>query len=157
MKFISMENATAKHESRQAAVYTGSAEQRREIEEKLVKLFSHIIAIDAEDREFPQWSDSTAQLMELAWELWKTGRMIDLNTGQRLGLQQLGNRLCTSLHRRPPKNVSDVARRSRLSRRLPIIQRFGQQWFEGGISPAASIFWHKPTQFPMFKDYKGVF
>ncbi|MBM6993112.1 MAG: hypothetical protein I3J02_07605 [Prevotella sp.] len=140
-----------------ATPYTDCETQRREIEDLLVRIFSQIIYLDTADAEYPQWTDSTLQLMELAWTLWKTKRIIDLDTVRPMSLQRIAERLCTNLHRKVPCNVSCAVRQSKLTGRLPVMQFYGKLWFEGGISPATAIQWSPQTVFPKIKSYKGVF
>lgn len=46
------------------------------MEDRLLQLFSAVIDLDAADREFPIWGDTTNQLMEVAWTLSKMRRIM---------------------------------------------------------------------------------
>lgn len=133
-------------------------EQRQAVIDRLVRVFAPLINEPPTDAEFPIWMESTDQLMELAWTLWKSGRIKDPATGRPLTMRCIATRLCAHLHRRLPANIYGVARQSRLTGRQPVVHYFGQLIYEGGLDPSVFVQWHRPVCFPRLRHYgKGVF
>lgn len=127
------------------------------MEDRLLQLFSAVIDLDAADREFPIWGDTTNQLMEVAWTLSKMRRIIDHDTHRPMTMHRIATLLCQNLHRRMPSNIYSVARQSRMTGRPPVVEYFARLWYEGGVDPSVFIQWQKPISFPPLRSYRGVF
>lgn len=102
-------------------IYTGDGSQLFYLQEYLLQLFSMIIDLDVTDSPYPRWTDSTTQLMELAWELWRLRRIVDYDTGRPITLRCLAGLMCRKLHCTLPRNVSATVRQSKRSNRLPVL------------------------------------
>ncbi len=137
--------------------FTMTYEQQLIIEDRMVELFSAVIDLDCASSEFPIWSDTTSQLMEVAWTLSRMHRIIDHDTHRPMTMQRIATLLCRNLHRRLPANIYSVARQSRLTGRPSVVDYFGRLWFEGGVDINVFIQWQKPVRFPKLRCYRGVF
>ena len=150
-------NQYSEHNKQERPPFEMTYERRLDMEERLVKLFSAVIDLDCADREFPIWADTTNQLMEVAWTLWKLRRIIDHDTHQPMTMRRIATLLCQNLHRRMPTNIYSVARQSRMTGRAPVVEYFARLRYEAGMDPSAFIQWQKPISFPPFNSYRGVF
>lgn len=117
--------------------FTLTYEQRLDIEDQLVEVFSEVIDLDDNNNNgtaSPVWRGSTAQLMEISWTLSRMHRIIDHETRRPMTMWRIATLLCRNLHRRLPANIYSVARQSRLSRRPSVIDRIGRLYYEDGLT-----------------------
>lgn len=150
-------NQCTEHNNPERAPFVMTYELQVNMEDRLLQLFSAVIDLDAADREFPIWGDTTNQLMEVAWTLSKMRRIIDHDTHRPMTMHRIATLLCQNLHRRMPTNIYSVARQSRMTGRPPVVEYFARLWYEGGVDPSVFIQWQKPISFPPFRSYRGVF
>ncbi len=112
-------------------------EQRLDIEDQLVEVFSEVIDLDDDDingTASPVWRGSISLLMEISWTLSRMHRIIDHDTRRPMTMWRIATLLCRNLHRRLPANIYSVARQSRLSRRPSVIDRIGRLYYEDGLT-----------------------
>ena len=62
-------NPCTEHNNPERPPFVMTYELQVNMEDRLLQLFSAVIDLDAADREFPIWGDTTNQLMEVAWTL----------------------------------------------------------------------------------------
>lgn len=117
------------------------------MEDRLLQLFSAVIDLDAADREFPIWGDTTNQLMEVAWTLSKMRRIIDHDTHRPMTMHRIATLLCQNLHRRMPSNIYSVARQSRMSGRRPWWSISPGCGMRAAWTPASSYSGRNPSVF----------
>lgn len=112
-------------------------EQRLDIEDQLVEVFSEVIDLDENDSNStasPVWPGSVSLLMEISWTLSRMHRIIDHETRRPMSMWRIATLLCRNLHRRLPANIYSVARQSRQSRRPSVIDRIGRLYYEDGLT-----------------------
>lgn len=118
-----------------SAVPENAMVEREKMLRQLVDLYHKLMRMPEPYKGYPQWMESTSQLMELAWELWHTRLIEDPETHRPMQLHVIARCLCLKLHRHMPANVSAVVRRSKRSGRTPLVDYLIQVKREGHTSP----------------------
>lgn len=133
-------------------------EQRMQIENRLVQIFSDIIDLDCpDDAEYPLWGDTTNQLMEVIWNLYHMHRIIDHDTHRDMSMQRMATIIFSKLHRRLPSNIYSVARQSLHTHRPPVVDYYAWLKQEADVDPSIFIVWQKPIELPPVSSYRNLF
>lgn len=124
---------------------------------RMVAFFQRMMNLSPRGDGFPRWQDSADQLIENAYQLWQWRVFTDKSTGRPMTFREIATRLCRNLHVRMPANIYAVARYSRSTRRLPVVEYFAMLWREARLSPEILVTWDEPITLPKPASYRGLF
>lgn len=124
---------------------------------RMVAFFQRMMNLSPRCDGFPRWQDSADQLIENAYQLWQWRVFTDKSTGRPMTFREIATRLCRNLHVRMPANIYAVARYSRSTRRLPVVEYFAMLWREARLSPEILVTWEEPITLPKSTSYRGLF
>lgn len=124
---------------------------------RMVAFFQRMMNLSPRCDGFPRWQDSADQLIENAYQLWQWRVFTDKSTGRPMTFREIATRLCRNLHVRMPANIYAVARYSRSTRRLPVVEYFAMLWREARLSPEILVTWEEPITLPKPTSYRGLF
>lgn len=124
---------------------------------RMVAFFQRMMNLSPRGDGFPRWQDSADQLIENAYQLWQWRVFTDKSTGRPMTFREIATRLCRNLHVRMPANIYAVARYSRSTRRLPVVEYFAMLWREARLSPEILVTWEEPITLPKPTSYRGLF
>mgnify|MGYP007035508847 CR=1 FL=1 len=124
---------------------------------RMVAFFQRMMNLSPRGDGFPRWQDSADQLIENAYQLWQWRVFTDKSTGRPMTFREIATRLCCNLHVRMPANIYAVARYSRSTRRLPVVEYFAMLWREARLCPEILVTWEEPITLPKPTSYRGLF
>lgn len=124
---------------------------------RMVAFFQRMMNLSPRGDGFPRWQDSADQLIENAYQLWQWRVFTDKSTGRPMTFREIATRLCRNLHVRMPANIYAVARYSRSTRRLPVVEYFAMLWREARLSPEILVTWEEPITLHKPTSYRGLF
>lgn len=132
-------------------------EEREHTMRMIIDVFTALLNHKDSGTGFPIWGESMAKLMELAYVLTKLRIFIHHPTGTPATMKDIACGLCEALHCDVPKNIYQPASRQRLRGRKSIVDYYAMLWREGKTSPAISLLWAEPIQFPKIHNYRVAF
>lgn len=134
-----------------------TGEERRHTLEMMVQVFTALIEHDDHGSGFPIWGESMAKLMEVAYVLAKLRIFIHFPGGTPATMKEIAEWLCKALHCEVPANIYEAPSRTKKRGRRTIVDYYAMLWRENESTPASSLLWAKPIQFPRLKSYRHVF
>lgn len=146
-----------KYDERDYVVTEVMGEERAFVLNMITNVFSVLVASDDRGTGFPIWGESKAKLMELAYVLAKERVFIHHPTGTPASIKEVATWLCKALHCDVPRNIYEAASRTRLRGRRTVVDYYAMLWREAHVTPAISLLWAKPIQFPKIHNYKEAF
>lgn len=132
-------------------------EERRHTMKMMIDVFTALVNSPDDGSGFPLWGESKARLMQLAYVLTKWRVFIHHPTGAPATMHDVAVMLCNALHCKVPQNIYQPVSRMKKKGRCTIVDYYAKLWRENRTSPASSLLWSVPLQFPMIEDYTYVF